>query len=142
MAINLKGILLCMKYELRRMLAQGNGGSIVNTASTGALAAVPGNSAYISSKHAVLGLTRTAALEYAQWGIRINAICPHVIRTPLVEKGFEAQPELEHLVGATTPIGRLGEPEEVAGAVLWLCSDEASFVLGSPMLIDGGFLAQ
>ena len=142
MSINLNGIFLCMKYELRQMLAQGDGGSIVNTASSGGLVGVPGNSAYITSKHAILGLTRTAALEYAQSGIRINAICPHVIRTPMVEKGFEKQPELEQLVEATIPIGRPGQPEEVAGAVLWLCSDEASFVLGSHMVIDGGFLAQ
>ncbi|MCX7907405.1 MAG: SDR family oxidoreductase [Bacteroidetes bacterium] len=137
LAINLKGVWLCMKYEIPVMLRQG-GGAIVNTASVAGLVGFPNIPAYVASKHGVVGLTKTAALEYAQQGIRINAVCPGVILTPMVER-FSPDPQS---LAAMEPIGRLGRPEEVAEAVLWLCSDAASFVTGVAFPVDGGFMAQ
>jgi len=138
---NLKGVWLCMKYEIRQMLRQ-RGGSIVNTASTFGLVASERRPAYVASKHGVLGLTKAAALEYAKSGIRINAICPGVIRTPMVERYIARRPENERELIALEPIGRMGTPEEVAEIVIWLCSDAASFVIGHPMVVDGGFVAR
>ncbi len=140
-AINLKGVWLCMKYEIPRMLKQG-GGTIVNTASGWGLVGGRSASAYVASKHGVVGLTKTAALEYAKSGIRVNAVCPGVIRTPMVERGLAISPEFEAQVVAAAPVGRMGKPEEIAEAVAWLCSEAASFVTGHAMSVDGGFVAQ
>ena len=129
-----------MKYELRQMLQQG-GGAIVNTASTAGLVGGRGASAHIASKHGVVGLTKAAALEYAPSGIRVNCVCPSVIRTPMIAQGLSNPERLERIL-AILPIGRVGEPEEVAEAVVWLCSDAASFVTGHAMTVDGGFVAQ
>ena len=139
--INLKGVWACMKYELQQMLAQG-GGAIVNTASVMGSVGSPMAPAYVASKHGVMGLTKAAALAYAASGIRVNAVCPGYIETPLIDKVFEAQPELRPLVVGRHPAGRLGTPQEIAAAVLWLCSDAASFVTGHGLAADGGYLAQ
>ncbi len=139
--INLKGVWLCMKYEIPVMLRQG-GGAIVNTASVAGLVGFQGLPAYCASKGGIIQLTRAAALEYATRGIRVNAVCPGAIRTPMVERVTGGKPEAEAQFTALEPVGRLGEPEEIAEAVLWLCSDAASFVTGHPMVVDGGFVAQ
>lgn len=139
MATNVKGVYLCMKYEIPQMLKQGSG-AIVNTASIAGLVGLVAQAAYVASKHAVIGLTKSAALDYAKSGIRINAVCPGVIRTPLI--GLEEKPSKEAVYIDMEPMGRLGKPEEVAAAVLWLCSDEASFVTGYPFAIDGGLVAR
>src|SRR3989449_2168859 len=125
--INLKGVWLCMKYEIPQMLKQG-GGAIVNTASGAGLVGIPRAGAYVASKHGVVGLTKTAALEYAKAGIRVNAICPGSTRTPMLEGFMAGDPRVEAMMVAGEPIGRLGRPEEIAEAVVWLCSDAASFV--------------
>jgi NAD(P)-dependent dehydrogenase (short-subunit alcohol dehydrogenase family) len=140
-AIDLKGVWLCMKYELPQMLKQG-GGAIVNTASVAGLVGFQGIPAYVASKHGVNGLTKTAALEYAKSGIRVNAVCPGVIHTPMVERFFTTNPQLAEGMTALEPVGRLGKPEEIAEAVVWLCSDAASFVTGLPMAVDGALTAQ
>jgi NAD(P)-dependent dehydrogenase (short-subunit alcohol dehydrogenase family) len=139
-AVNLTGVWLCMKYEILQTLHHG-GGTIVNTASAAGLVGGRGMSAYVASKHGVVGLTKTAALEYAQQGIRVNCVCPGVIHTPMTERGL-SDPELRARIIATEPIGRVGTPEEVAEAVVWLCSDAASFVTGHTMTVDGGYVAQ
>ena len=139
--IDLKGVWLCMKYEIPHMLRQGSG-AIVNTSSIAGLVAMPGRSAYVASKHGVIGLTKTAALEYAKQGIRVNAVSPGYIRTPMVEPVIAANPALEKQIVANQPIGRLGTPEEIAEAVLWLSSDAASFVTGHTMAVDGAYVAQ
>jgi NAD(P)-dependent dehydrogenase (short-subunit alcohol dehydrogenase family) len=140
-AINLRGVWACMKHELRQMRAQGSG-AIVNCSSLGGLVGLPGRAAYHASKHGVIGLTRSAALEYAPRGIRINAICPGTIETPMVAdmiaKGELDVPEAV----ANQPIGRLGRADEIAAAVLWLCSPAASFVLGVALPVDGGYTAR
>jgi NAD(P)-dependent dehydrogenase (short-subunit alcohol dehydrogenase family) len=142
LAVNLTGVWLCMKYEIPQMLTQGSG-TIVNTASAWGLVGAPGASAYIASKHGVVGLTKTAALEYAQQGIRVNCICPGYIRTPMVTAVLQqAGAALEEQMIASEPVGRMGHPEEVAEAVVWLCSDAASFVTGHTMTVDGGYVAQ
>ena len=141
LAINLKGVWLCMKYEIPPMLKQGSG-AIVNTASVAGLVGLPGFSAYVAAKHGVNGLTKTAALEYAKAGIRVNAVCPGAIRTPMFERGVRDNPGLEEQVRAMEPIGRMATPEEVGEAVVWLCSEAASFVTGLPMAVDGGWVAQ
>lgn len=139
-AINLRGVWNCMKHELRQMREQGNG-AIVNCSSVAGLKGTPGGSLYNASKHGVIGLTKSVAIEYAPRGIRVNAVCPGSIETPMVEdllaKGWLT---MEDLV-APQPIGRLGKPEEVASAVLWLCSDSASFVIGQALAVDGGYTA-
>lgn len=141
LAINLKGVWLCMKYELQQMLKQGSG-AIVNTASVAGLVGLPGFSAYVAAKHGVNGLTKTAALEYAKAGIRVNAVCPGVIHTPMLERAMRSTPGAEEQYVAMEPIGRMAAPEEVGEAVVWLCSDAASFVTGLPMAVDGGWVAQ
>ncbi len=139
--VNLTGVWLCMKYEIPHMLRQG-GGAIVNTASVAGLVGIAGNAAYNASKHGVVGLTKTAALEYALSGIRINAVCPGVIGTEFIQQAMRQSPELEQQYLAVEPIGRLGKPEEIAETVLWLCSDAASFVTGHALAVDGGWVAQ
>lgn len=134
--INLRSMFLCMKYELRQMLRQGGEGyAIVNCSSIGGLIGLPGRVAYHASKHAVLGMTKCAALEYAARGIRINAICPATIETPMVEKMLATGAIRE----VAEPIGRFGHPEEVASTVLWLCSPAASFIVGQGIAVDGGY---
>jgi NAD(P)-dependent dehydrogenase (short-subunit alcohol dehydrogenase family) len=142
MAVNLKGVWLCMKYEIPQMLQQG-GGAIVNTASLAGLVGAKRMPAYVASKHGVAGLTKTAALEYAKSGIRVNAVCPGIIHTSMVDRMFlSRRPDLEDRLAAVEPMGRLGKPEEVAEAVVWLCSDAASFVTGHTMTVDGGIYAE
>lgn len=137
-AVDLKGVWNCMRYEIRQMLRQG-GGAIVNTSSQGGVTGFPGQAAYIACKHAVIGLTRTAAIDYAAQGIRINAVCPGVIRTPMVEELLRRNPDWEQELVRDIPAGRMGRPDEIAHAVLWLCSDDASFVDGHALLVDGAF---
>lgn len=140
-SINLKGVWLSMKAEIPRMVEQG-GGAIVNTASIMGLVATPGSVAYMAAKHGVVGLTKAAALEYAAKGVRVNAVCPGYINTPLVRPLFDGIEGFEQRVVSRHPIGRLGEPSEIAEAVLWLSSDAASFVTGMSMPVDGGYVAQ
>ncbi len=140
MAINVKGVWLSLKYELAAMLRSG-GGAIVNTASVAGLVAAPKMAAYCASKHAVLGLTKSAAIEYARKHIRVNAVCPGVIRTPMYERALQVDPKGTTQLAQMHPIGRVGEPEEVAAVVLWLCSDAAAFVTGHAHTVDGGLTA-
>jgi NAD(P)-dependent dehydrogenase (short-subunit alcohol dehydrogenase family) len=140
-AINLSGVFYCMKYEIAQMLTQG-GGSIVNTSSVAGLVGGRRTGAYAAAKHGVLGLTKTAALEFARANIRVNAVCPGFIRTPMAERALDSGFLSEEQIVATEPINRMGKPEEIAEAVLWLCSDAASFVTGVPFPVDGGFVAQ
>ena len=140
-AVNLTGVWLCMKYEIQHMLSHG-GGSIVNTASAAGLVGVPTAPDYTASKHAVVGLTKTAALEYAKAGIRVNAVCAGGVNTPMITRSFEATPGLEELAAASAPMGRFGTASEIGEAVLWLCSDAASFVTGTSMPVDGGMVTQ
>lgn len=137
---NLKGIWLSMKYEIPPMLKQG-GGAIVNNASVGGVIGIMYGSIYCASKHGVIGLTKAVALEQAQTGIRINAVCSGAIETPMAKRAYNTEEFHAHML-AKHPIGRFGQPEEVANAVVWLCSDGASFITGHPLLIDGGFAAQ
>ena len=139
--INLKGVWLCMKAEIPQMLKQG-GGAIVNTASVAGLVGIPGTVAYVAAKHGVTGLTKAAALEYAKSGIRVNSVCPGYIQTPMVQGIFVENEGFEERVASRHPIGRLGEPSEIAAAVIWLSSDAASFVTGHNMPVDGGYVAQ
>ena len=141
MGINLKGVWLSMKAEIQHMLGHG-GGAIVNTASAAGLVAVPSLSAYVAAKHGVVGLTKTAALEYAKAGIRVNAVCPGGVDTPMVQRVFGSNKELAEAAIASEPVGRLAQPSEIGEAVAWLCSDAASFVTGHPMAVDGGMVAQ
>jgi NAD(P)-dependent dehydrogenase (short-subunit alcohol dehydrogenase family) len=140
MGINVKGVWLCLKYQLAQMLQQG-GGAIVNTASVAGLVGAPKMAAYSASKHAVLGLTKSAAIEYARKGIRVNAVCPGVIRTAMYERAVAADPQIGLAAAQMHPVGRLGEVDEVAAVVLWLCSDAASFVTGHAHTVDGGLTA-
>jgi NAD(P)-dependent dehydrogenase (short-subunit alcohol dehydrogenase family) len=140
-SINLTGVWLCMKAELIQMLKQGSG-AIVNTASIMGLTGAIRVPAYTAAKHGVVGLTRAAALEYGRLGIRINAVCPAPIYTPLLMSGFEKRPDIEQRYIRSEPMKRLGQADEVGEAVAWLCSDRASYVTGLPMPVDGGYMAQ
>jgi NAD(P)-dependent dehydrogenase (short-subunit alcohol dehydrogenase family) len=131
-----------MKAELAQMLKQGKGGAIVNTSSGAGLAGVRGMPAYVAAKHGVAGLTRAAAIEYGKHGIRVNAVCPGPIRTPMMDRLLGKRPEAEERFARGGPLRRLGEPSEIGETVAWLCSDHASYVTGLPMPVDGGFMAQ
>ncbi len=141
LAVNLRGIWLCMKYELPHMLRQGKG-AIVNCASIAGLVGFPGLPAYVASKHGVVGLSKTAALEYAKQGIRVNVVCPGVIKTSMIDRFTGKDKAVEQGFADMEPVGRLGQPGEVAEAVVWLCSDRASFVTGDALAVDGGWIAQ
>lgn len=136
--INLTGVWLCMKSEITQMLLNKKG-AIVNCASVAGLNGFAGLPAYVATKHGVIGLTKSAALEYAKQGIRVNAVCPGVIHTPMIDRLTGKDKEVEKQYVAMEPLGRMGNPEEVAEAVVWLCSDAASFVTGIAMPVDGGF---
>jgi NAD(P)-dependent dehydrogenase (short-subunit alcohol dehydrogenase family) len=136
-AVNLKGVWLCMRAEIRQMLTQG-GGAIVNTGSIAGLAGLPTSSAYVAAKHGVIGLTKTAAIEYAEAGIRVNAVCPGYIRTRMTEDTMRRRGEA---ILAQVPAKRMGNPEEIAEMVVWLCSDRASYVTGAAYNVDGGWMA-
>jgi NAD(P)-dependent dehydrogenase (short-subunit alcohol dehydrogenase family) len=138
--LNLRSVWLCMKHEILAMIERG-GGAIVNTASVAGLVGVRGLSPYTATKHAVVGLSKTAALDYVKRGIRVNAICPGLVRTPMVENYMQKNPAVEEQLLMFQPLGRMAAPEEVAAAVVWLCSDEASFVTGAVLPVDGGYLA-
>ena len=139
-AVNLRGTFLCIQAELRQML-KNDGGTIVNVASIAGLVGSAGISPYVASKHAVTGLTKTAALEFAQQGIRVNAVCPGGIETDMVQS-FLSEEFTEEMLDGMHPIGRIGQPEEVAELMVWLCSDRSSFMTGAIIPIDGGFVAQ
>jgi NAD(P)-dependent dehydrogenase (short-subunit alcohol dehydrogenase family) len=138
--INLKGVWLCLKYEIRQMLKQGGGGAIVNMASAAGLIGLAGAGTYCASKHGVMGLTKSAALETARSGIRVNVVCPAVIETPMADRAY-ADPGIHKFVLGLHPIGRFGRAEEISAAVLWMCSDRASFMTGQSLVLDGGLLA-
>ncbi|WP_245637031.1 SDR family NAD(P)-dependent oxidoreductase [Azospirillum thiophilum] len=141
LTVNVKGVWLCLKHELAIMKRQGHG-SIVNTGSVLGQIGMAGNAAYSASKAAVEGLTRTAAIEVAASGVRVNAVCPAIIQTPMTQGSFGGAEQVEAVLGRLHPVGRVGRPEEVAAAVLWLCSDSAGFVTGQSINIDGGVTAQ
>ncbi len=140
--VMLTGVFLCMKYEIPRILEQGPGGAIVNTSSGAGLIGFPGMGNYVASKHGVIGLTRTAALELGPLGVRVNAICPGTARSRMVNEWMGDDPELEKQVVDLHPIGRIADAEEIAAAVHWLCSTESSFVLGHALAVDGGYTIQ
>ncbi|MFD2247909.1 SDR family oxidoreductase [Pontibacter ruber] len=139
--VNLKGVWLCMKYEIPYMLRQGKG-SIVNCSSIAGIIGFPNIPIYTASKHAVIGITKTAALEYAQLGIRVNAVCPGVIQTPMIDRFIEKNNTTKEAMASGEPIGRFGEPEEIAEAALWLCSDASSFTTGHALVVDGGWVVR
>lgn len=135
--INLFGVWLCMKYEIQQMLHQG-GGVIVNNASTAGIGGLPGSAIYSASKHGVIGLTKSAAAEYTTENIRVNAVCPGPIMTPMLEELFGVKPQMKDAFLSRIPMNRFGTPEEIAGVVLWLCSHEASFMTGCSIVVGGG----
>jgi NAD(P)-dependent dehydrogenase (short-subunit alcohol dehydrogenase family) len=138
---NLKGTWLCMKYEIPQMLKQG-GGVIVNTTATAAIKGSPNRSAYAASKAGIIAISKSAAMEYAEHGLRINVICPSHTRSPMLEQFFELRPELEAAFIASAPMARIAAPEEVAEGALWLSSDASSFVTGHVLAVEGGYLAR
>lgn len=140
MGVNVKGVWLCMKHQIPLLLAQG-GGAIVNTASVAGLGAAPKMSIYSASKHAVIGLTKSAAVEYAKKKVRVNAVCPAVIDTDMFRRAYEADPRKAEFAAAMHPVGRIGNVEEIAAAVLYLCCDEAGFTTGHALAVDGGATA-
>lgn len=140
--VNLRGVWSCMKHELQQMLRQGGGGAIVNTSSIAGLTAYPGIASYIASKHGIIGLTKSAALEYATKGIRVNAVCPGLTDTPMALEFALADEEALAALVKEVPIGRLAQPKEIASAVLWLCSPAASYVVGHTLVVDGGYTAK
>ncbi|MCY3831882.1 MAG: glucose 1-dehydrogenase [Chloroflexi bacterium] len=140
LAVNLRGVWRCMKAELAEMLERG-GGSIVNIASVAGLIGAPKAAAYTASKHAVVGITKSAALEYAKLGIRVNAVCPAYTDTDMARSAVQGNPLMAQIMERAIPMGRLGQPEEIAEAVVWLCSDASSFVTGHPLVLDGGLAA-
>jgi NAD(P)-dependent dehydrogenase (short-subunit alcohol dehydrogenase family) len=142
LAVNLKGLWLCMRYEIQQMLRQGGGGAIVNMSSVAGLVGFANLPAYVASKHGVVGLTKAAALEYAQKGIRVNAVCPGVIHTEMIDRVTGKDPAIEKQFVSLEPMGRMGTPEEIAEAAVWLCSKAASFVTGHTLAVDGGLVAQ
>jgi len=137
---NLKGVWLCMKYEIPQMLKQGKG-AIVNTSSIAGVIGFQNSAAYAASKHGIIGLTKVAALENAQTGIRVNAVCPGLIKTPMLERAFVSE-EMEQAYVAGVPMKRLGRPEEIADSIIHLCSDASSLITGHALVIDGGWVAQ
>lgn len=139
--INLRGVFVCMKHEIPLILKQG-GGAIVNTSSGAGIIGIKGSPAYTAAKHGVIGLTKAAALDYAAQNIRINAVCPGYIETPMMERFTGGTPEGRAKVVGEEPVGRMGKPEEIAAAVVWLCSDAAAFMIGHAMVIDGGQTVQ
>lgn len=139
--VNLTGVWYCMKYELEQMILQGSG-VIVNCSSIAGVVGFPAIPAYVASKHGVLGLTKTAALEYAKKNIRINAVCPGVIETPMINRFTHGEATVLSALMSGEPVGRLGQPEEIAESVLWLCSDSSSFVIGHSLVVDGGWVVQ
>jgi NAD(P)-dependent dehydrogenase (short-subunit alcohol dehydrogenase family) len=139
LAINLTGVMMCMREEAEVMLKQGSG-AIVNTSSINGLVGNGAQPGYVATKHGVVGLTRHGALRWANNGIRVNAVCPGVIETPMTAP-LASNPDMRKVLDGMTPMGRMGQPEEIAAAVLWLCSDQASFVTGHPLVIDGGATA-
>lgn len=141
MNINIDGVWLCMKHQIPQMLKQGKG-AIVNNASVAGLVGFAGTPAYVASKHAVVGLTKNAALDYAKLGIRVNVVCPGIIKTPMIDRFTGKDKKIEKQFIDMEPVGRLGQPEEVAEAVIWLCSDRSSFVTGQALAVDGGWVAQ
>jgi NAD(P)-dependent dehydrogenase (short-subunit alcohol dehydrogenase family) len=140
MAVNVRGLFLCMKYELQQMITQGSG-VIVNNSSTSGLFAFAGTSPYVASKHAVMGLTRAAALDYAKQGIRINAVNPGLTGTEGLDRFTNKDPAIEQQLASIVPMGRMGQPEEIAAAVVFLCSDAASYMTGQSLVLDGGYTA-
>jgi len=140
-AVNVKAMFLLLQDEVKQMMAQGNGGSIVNTASVGGLLAFPTAGPYVASKHAVLGLTKTAAIECGRYGIRVNAVSPGAVRTEMLLDVFGSEEALDEM-SAVHPIGRIGRPEEIADAVAWLFSDRSSYYTGQSLTLDGGLTAQ
>ena len=141
LATNVRGMFVSMKYELELMAAAG-AGSIVNISSGAGLAGVPGYSGYVASKHAEIGLTKSAALDYADRNVRVNAVCPGLVNTPLIANMVTENPALHERLMASHPLGRIAEPQEVADAVVWLCSDKSSYVTGVALAVDGGYTAR
>ena len=139
--VNMLGVWLCMKYQIKQMLAQGTGGAIVNTASDAGLIGVKGLGHYSAAKHAVIGLTKSTALDYATKKIRVNAVCPGPIRTQMLERVFEENPKFADAMISAQPVKRLGEPHEIGDAAVYLCSDAASYITGHALPVDGGYMA-
>lgn len=142
MSVNVKGTWLCMKYEIQQMLLQGGRGAIVNTSSIGGLIGAARQPIYGATKHAVIGMTKAAALEYGRKGIRVNAVCPGIIRTEMTERAVARDPRRQARIDQAHPIGRLGEAEDIARSVVFLSSDDAAFIIGHSLAVDGGFTAR